>query len=1025
MLLAPDGVLHAQLTSGGSVPFDRVTQWLNFTRADLDRITVKTGQLDFSTRYVYEGDLALRWRYQPGDSLTWKCKEDNLGNSPTFYFTALEPRGKDQPGSTFRIEFLDAKGEVGAHCEMPLVRTHWNRCIIHEGNPISDYFCIGVPEMVGSIPKTVSSVRVTPVADQAGELYLGGWFLIKDGLLRRGNTAELDGFPKAHEPDGSAVPEPTAAETTAIAGIRKQLEEGLMADWFNNLNRPYAAIVAEVTAHYQELNLRRTAEGMTGRNVIMEGLRRDHRSTGNNAPPPEKLQLAAYNALIFPKNTLHPYGDFGNSAHAYCALMLDVANCYRREADAGRKAQLLAMYAMMFDYSLFVGGFPATWFDGEGYVESIFLMHKELIASDRLAPSLLNLLKQQIRFDRIFLEHSISNSAHPSDSGEDCDYTRITSERLIYLVLMEPNPRLRTEDLHAFQRWFSRVVLAYSPGIRDTFKPDGSTNHHGGIQYGYGSGAIATCARVIHLFARTPFAVEPIGHTLFKKLLMQRRCFCSNGSDPSTLSGKEGIGRGNTLAAWPYLLMALSGTPDGREPVDRDLAAAYLRLYSEKKEIPHVLHDAGLKVFAQEKIVSEPVPQGHWTLGWSAAAVHRHNDWLLSVRGYSRYAYSRESGHKTVYHVPQLGFGTLELLSPADYNRNTFQYFNEFSAPGFDFTKFPGTTAVFLPLEKLAWKGDWRHRGDQSFVGGVDAPDGSGVFTLSLHGPKKVGLDSFYAHKSWFFFGNTIVCLGTGIRDQIADAETGTTLFQDTWNEKSATPLYWNSLDSLKGFPLEKGESLTSPHWLINRQGIGFYLYPGQQLKLSRSEHRFQLADDKGPKSSVGKFTTAWLSHGSAPQNASYRYLMRVGVNPESMTAFSKEMSAVAPYEILQQDDAAHIAASKSDASEGCVIYKADTALNARSIVSASKPCVVLARRTATKLTVSVADPDLNFIDQDKDAESWGYSQPSSIQVTLRGRWQGEVGTDLQISYPSPEQTTVTVGCKDGLTSRVSLRPAS
>ena len=47
-----------------------------------------------------------------------------------------------------------------------------------------------------------------------------------------------------------------------------------MADWFNAIGKPYETIVTEVMSHYRELNLRRTPEGMAGRNMLMEEIRR-------------------------------------------------------------------------------------------------------------------------------------------------------------------------------------------------------------------------------------------------------------------------------------------------------------------------------------------------------------------------------------------------------------------------------------------------------------------------------------------------------------------------------------------------------------------------------------------------------------------------------------------------------------------------------------------------------------------------------------------------------------------------------
>ena len=1010
------------------MPFKQMAQWLTFARADLDRLSVENGQLEFSSRFVYEDDWSLRWQYQPGSTLTWNCKRDKLGKAPTFYFTALEPQREGRSTSTFRIEFLDANRKVVGQCEMPLVRPYWNRCIIQlvENNG----FKVGINDFTGIIPSTVSAVRITPLSKMAGELFLGGWLLTGPMLLRRGDTAELDGFPASRLPVAAGLAAPSAVESAAAAALEQQLENGFMADWFSGIGKPFDAIVTEVMAHYEELNLRRTSDGMAGLNLIMEQIRRSHETINGN-PSGVQDALEAYHHRVPLKNTLHAYGELCHP-HGYCQLLLDVAHCYRRETEPPRKAALRNMYEMMFDYSQYLSGFPANWFSGEGYVESVFLMRRELRATRRLDGRLLELLRQQVKFDRIFLDRSVYNTAHPGDLGEDCDYTRLTSERLLYLALLEPDAKLRTHYLHAFQRWFSRVVLAYAPGVADTFKPDGSINHHAGLQYGYGSGAMNTCARVIHLFALTPFAIEPQGHALFKEVLLKRRLFSRNGLDPLTLSGKEELRYANVLATAPYLLMALAGTPDGKEPLDRDLAAAYLRLTAETENTAHPLHAEALKLFAQAHITAEPVPQGHFTLSWSAVAVQRCDDWLLLLKGHSRYAYSREAGHQPTCVTPYLGFGTVELLTPADYKKHysSFVHDSGFAAPGFDWTKAPGATTVFLPFEKLVWRGEWQHRSDQPFVGGVDAPNGAGVFVLSLHGPKKIGLDSFYARKSWFCFRDTVVCLGSGIRDDLADSETGTTLFQDYWRGadpktgKTSTPLYLNNNASLVQFPFEKQEQLAAPAWLGNRQAVGFYLYPGQQLHVRRSEqHAANAADGKDV---TGKFTTAWLSHGKAPKDASYRYLMRINTTPAAMAAFSAAMLSAAPYEIRQQDATAHIVFSKTDAATGYVVFQPNVVLAAGPVMSASKPCVMLASQTAGKLLLSVADPDLNFLDVEKGSGAWGYSQPSTLTITLQGQWQtAERSAQISATTSAPGKTLLRLECRDGVTTTVNLVPAT
>jgi chondroitin-sulfate-ABC endolyase/exolyase len=1011
-----------------TIPFSQMKQWLGFDRADLDGIQVENGQLDFSSRFSYEDEHSLRWKYASGGSLTWHCKLDKLGKTPTFYFAALEPQRQRKTPSSFRLEFLDANGGVACHAEFVLVYKFWNRCILRlTASPAGNggRIEVGVKNLVGDIPAIISGFRLTPLSANPGELFLGGWLLTGQMLTVPSNIAEPNGFPELTQPDPATLPEPPSAEITSAEDVGQRLEKTVMADWLDALQPNYEGFVPNVMARYQALHLHRTPEGMTGRNLLMEGFRQ-------NEALLEKFRLKRYDGLKKYGLTGHSWDTGGES---YCLLMLDLAQCYRHESAPGRKAKFLEMYETLFDFSQYLNGFSSPWANGNGFVDSVFLMRKELFASKRLDKHLLSLLRRQVDFDRIYLDHSASNIDHPGDLGEDCDYTRITSERLIQLSLLESDPRIRIHYLHAFQRYFSRIVLAYSPGIRDTFKPDGSTNHHFGLTFGYGAGAIDTGARVISLLSKTPFAIEPAGHALFKKAMLMRRNFSRNAWEPLILSGKETLQGPNELRVWPYRLMALAGTPDGSQAIDREMAGVYLRLFAEKKAKPTAFDDAAMKLLTQEKIEPETVPQGHFTLGWSAAAVHRRADWLLCLRGYSRYAYSREAGHIGCDHFvqPHLGFGTLELLDQSNYNRSFRRtateigilHASDIASPGYDWTKFPSTTDVALPFEKIAWQGDWQHRSDQPFVGGVDAPDGTGAFVLSLHGPRKIGLESFFAHKSWFFFGDTLVCLGSGVRDTIADHETTTTLFQDAWGKpdakgKPATPLFLNSAMSVDTFPLEKKELVAAPQWLINRQSLGFYLYPGQQLCLRRGEQKSPASYNKNQ--TAGKFTTAWLSHGNAPQNASYRYLMRVGSTPEVMVALSESMSRNAPYEIRQQDDTAHIVASKPDATAGYVIFKADATLSGNEVASVSRPCVITTHRPGADMVLSIADPDLNFIDKDKAPTQWGYSQPSTIIITLHGRWKTD-NSAAAIAYLKPGDTEITIRCKDGLTSSITLMP--
>ena len=998
-----------------SLPFETAREWLHFNHTDLDAISTRPGSLDFSSRFPYEGETSLRWQYRAGEIFTWNCNEKNLGRAPTFYFTALEPRAVGLAPSVFRLEFLDAKGEVAGSANMPLMRRFWNRCIIRLSG-CTNKSEVGIENLKGTIPPQVSAVRIIAPANRDGEVFFGGWILTREWIWRRDDISELDGFPKDQHVPMDSLPAVSVAECQAAENLEKKIKDGLVETRLKEINKPFEAILAEVKKLYSEMNLRRTPEGgMTGRNLVVEGMRR---GSWCSNPTPAKYKIGA-SLHQPPKNIMRAYADLGYT-RGHCQLMLDLAMLFHLAGDTSLRTELLGMYEMMFDYSQYTSGYPSVWFGGDGYVESLFLMSRELTASRRLDPALVRHIQRQTGYERIFLDRSVYNTIHPGDLGEDCDYTRLTSERILQLAILEADPRRRVYVLHVFSRWFSSIVLAWSPGVKGTFKPDGSINHHLGLQLGYANGALVTCSRVIYLLSRSPFAIAVQGHALLKDVLLKRRLFSRHCLDPMILSGKEDLRYTNQV--WPeyYRLMALAGTPDGKYPIDAEMASAWLRLAGETGILEKPGSAATAKLFTDEGLSAEELPQGHITLGWSACAVHRHGDSLLALKGYSKYAYSRESGHNPTFITPYLGFGSIELLCPQDYHLQNSYYVhdNGIASSGFDWRRFAGTTAVLLPFDKLLWKGDWQHRSDQEFVGGLD-DDSCGIFVLNLQGPSKIGLESFRARKSWFFFGNTIICLGTGIENKIGGAETVTTLFQDPSNVKNPAALLLADR-ALTGFPMERQIPLNGPFWLINRQSTGYYLFPGQDLKLRRSLQECPSGDSK--KVTSGAFVTAWLSHGQAPHDASYRYLMRLDATTEGMEHLAATMATnQSPYQVLRQDGEVHAVRSIPDGCTSYAFFRGGVDMKEGILCSISRACLVSLRQTREGIFLSVADPDLNLSDKNKTAVDWGYSQESKVELVLEGNWKIECGSGVGIANSDGLRTSISITCIDGLTRSIRL----
>lgn len=183
----------------------------------------------------------------------------------------------------------------------------------------------------------------------------------------------------------------------------------------------------------------------------------------------------------------------------------------------------------------------------------------------------------------------------------------------------------------------------------------------------------------------SPFRLPTEAHQRLKEVLLKMRIYTKETQIPLTLSGRHPTGL-HSITIAPFKWMALAGTPDGSQPVDPALAAAYARL-------------AGEAQFAA--IAAEAEPSGAWAMNYAAMAIQRRagqqsdgRSWLAIARGFSRYLVGNESYEKNNRYGRYLQYGQLEII-PADKAQQGFRH------AGWDWNRYPGTTTVILPYPQL------------------------------------------------------------------------------------------------------------------------------------------------------------------------------------------------------------------------------------------------------------------------------------------------------------------------------------
>jgi chondroitin-sulfate-ABC endolyase/exolyase len=107
----------------------------------------------------------------------------------------------------------------------------------------------------------------------------------------------------------------------------------------------------------------------------------------------------------------------------------------------------------------------------------------------------------------------------------------------------------------------------------------------------------------------------------------------------------------------------------------------------------------------------------------------------------------------------------------------------------------------------------------------------NGMFALKLH--EHYYDPTFRAFKTYFFFDDTIVCLGSNIETRDGVHRTETTLFQ-CWMSEEGMPVQING-QAIAAFPHEFRGEAGKPLTLLDPHGNGYYLPDGGAVRLTRA----------------------------------------------------------------------------------------------------------------------------------------------------------------------------------------------
>src|SRR5207248_762932 len=335
-------------------------------------------------------------------------------------------------------------------------------------------------------------------------------------------------------------------------------------------------------------------------------------------------------------------------------------------------------------------------------------------------------------------------------------------------------PTETTDQVRWMNAWTAMMErsLAQPSGA---FKIDGSAYHHGGHYHSYAQGTFANFAKFQKDLQDTPWRLSPQAHEQLRRAMLAQRLYANRFDLPLSLKGRSPFWPGYGLIL-PYGVKALDtlarlGSPDGKEPIDREVAAAYLRLAPDA---------AGKEPYLSLGVKAEPEPNGTFVMPYAALLAHRRDDWLVCVRGQSRYSWGSERQARRNCYGPFMSFGALEILAGG---KPVTAKASGNDGSGWDWARFEGTTVpqfLLIDLEKAWPRGSEVTRAPETFVGGLSHLGRQGIFTMVMNQTITPDGKVIQGKKSWFFSDDRILCLGSGISCDVSAYPTQTTLCQQS-----------------------------------------------------------------------------------------------------------------------------------------------------------------------------------------------------------------------------------------------------
>ena len=560
-------------------------------------------------------------------------------------------------------------------------------------------------------------------------------------------------------------------------------------------------------------------------------------------------------------------------------------------------------------------------------------------------------------------------------------------------AMLQPTDEERYACMKSLGAWTSGS-LCYTDGTLGGIKVDGTSFHHGGHYPGYSVGAFAVLGDYCWFTKGTDFQIDEPARKVFKHTLLTLMDYTNLRDWGIAVCGRHPFNGDipeRDVTAYAHLAMLGDLTGSGMS-VDPDLAGAYLYLQGKDKDFQNEFKKAGIK--------AKGPAEGFRVYNYGAFGIHRRGDWMMTVKGYNSDVWNSEIYAADNRFGRYISNGTAQLIGIEGAEASGF------TQEGWDWNRYPGSTAIHLPFELLdsPIKGTLMERNVSRFPGvsSLEGMNGCLAFTY-VEADRERFCAGATATKSVFCFDNRIIHIGTGITNN-STYPTETTIYQLKLNEKTEV-VDINDVYAER-FPFAYNHAQDGRVNLTDTKGNLYIIKNGYGLNVEKQAQASP--SDTKKKNGMGEFVTAYINHGISPVEASYEYMLVVKATSKEEGKYTKKL----PYTVLQADNAAHVV---KDDITGITAYISYKGYDADKTLAAALPAeTIVMERTKEdgSVVMSICTPDLDITQK-------GYttpqpSQPLAREVVLNGAWGLTSGAENVTARVENGKTIVTATCLHG-----------